>query len=447
KYLKMESNKEVQKMKDKAIAHKGSDSGKIASANINTSSSSTATTQKKESKKTTSKSIEPSKKSKTSTSTASKKPSKTSDKKITSESVPEQNVEANLWEEALSSIQKDDYISADKLLKKLLILAPKDKNYNYKAGIVKLRIGEFDKALELLEESRKLADKSDKTLLYYIHLNEGQLYQKISKLTEAEEHYVKAYNYNNSIPPLLGLTKLKFDSTKFNEVLEFTDNIIKLDPKNLEGLQYRGVSRVKLGNRKEGFQDLLKFSKLLREKHPDLKEVASEYQDGILYLGSYYSNRSKYKLAQKYLKMVQTSKMDSNTYSFSLGKTYFYTGKYDLAMIQLERTKNVPAAQYLIGKIFAIQKNIPKSKEYLAKAAEGKEIYWIKARFDKNYKDLMEYQDFSNFVINKGKIVPEKAAVINKPAVEEIKTEITPPQKEESKKEENSLNNQEISKP
>ncbi len=189
---------------------------------------------------------------------------------------------------------------------------------------------------------------------------------------------------------------------------------------------YRGVSRVKLGNRAQGFKDLIQFSIPIRKNYPELKSIPTKYQDGILYLGAFYSNRAKYKIALKYLKAVQSSKMTSNTYSFSLGKTYFYTRKYDLALIQLERTKNVPAANYLLGKIHAIQKNTSKAKEQLALAASKKEIYWIKARLDPNYRELMGDPSFSDFVINKGEVVSEKTTTITNTSPEPPKEETKP---------------------
>lgn len=416
RYLKMESNKEVAKMRDRALGNRGSDPGKLSTTVTSHSSNGNAQTIAKENTKNTSKKTE-----------VKKKSEKTPEKSLSTEEVkkPENSKEATLWSDTLRLIQSEDYTGAFRNLKKLLILSPYNSNYNYKAGIVNLRLGDLEQAISYFEIAKKHAPEKDSTLQYYIHLNEGQAYQKLGNSNEAEEHYIKAYNYQNSSTPLLALTKLKFEENEFNQALSYSENVLRNEPNNLEGLMYRGVSRVKLGNRVQGFKDLIQFSISIRKSYPDLKSIPSKYQDGILYLGCFYSNRSKYKIALKYLKAVQSSKMNSNTYSFSLGKTYFYTKKYDLALIHLERTKDLPAAHYLLGKIHAIQKNVNKAKEQLALAASKKEIYWIKARLDPNYRELMADPSFSDFVINKGETtIPEKTTIITTPPAETPKEEI-----------------------
>ena len=104
--------------------------------------------------------------------------------------------------------------------------------------------------------------------------------------------------------------------------------------------------------------------------------------------GLFYSNRAKYKIALKYLTLVSSTKAKSRRFNFSLGKTYFYTRKFELAIVFLEKIPEVSAANYLLAKYYASRNNVVKSKEYLQKAATKKEIYWLKPKVDPYFMQI-----------------------------------------------------------
>ena len=140
----------------------------------------------------------------------------------------------------------------------------------------------------------------------------------------------------------------------------------------------------------------------------------------------FYSNRAKYKLALKYLTLVSATKAKSTKFNFSLGKTYFYSRKFDLAIVFLEKIPEVSAANYLLAKYYASTNNLPKSKEYLQKAGNKKEIYWLKPKVDPYFMELRRTPEFVSFLENKGGIVP---VTVEPPATNEMKKEandITP---------------------
>ena len=137
----------------------------------------------------------------------------------------------------------------------------------------------------------------------------------------------------------------------------------------------------------------------------------------------FYSNRIKYKLALKYLTVVSSTKSKSQKFNFSLGKTYFYTKKYDLATVFLEKIPEITAANYLLAKYYAKENNITKCKIHLAKAGNKNEIYWIKVKLDPYFKDLLKSTEFISYVDGKGIITPPPAKTVIPPKVEETKIE------------------------
>jgi len=392
KYLKLENNPEIQKIKDKAYANRTSDSTKVVSTN------SILTTPEKDTNPTT----KPKEKEK------SPVKSKTKDKKEKNISLlNKENIsseELKIWEKALQHIDKEEYQLADLELDTLLEMNSKNKNYLYKSGIVKMKLGKYEQALELLESARNLANEKETTFLYFVFLNEGNIYLKNSKIEQALELYKKAYFYNKSPTPLLALSKIYYEKFDYENAYEYASNVLKLENSNIEALMYHGISLVKLGKRILGFASLMKFSELIRKQYIDLTQVPLKYHDGLLYLGVFYANRSKYKLALKYLNLVSKTKSDQTTYHFHLGKTFFYTGQYEKALEEFSKIPQVPAANYLIAKFYASQKNLNKTKEYFLKATKGKEIYWIKVRLDPVFREFMQNPEFQEFIILRGEI-------------------------------------------
>ncbi len=398
KFLKLDpENKEVNRMRDRAYSNKGHDSGNMPIARIDE----TRPKQKKNSEETSEKEKDREKelqreKDREKTALSSEKPSR-------------KNSEEKNWELSLKYFKLEDYPKADKIMQDLLSQNPKNKNYLYKAGIAKLRLGEYEKALTYFEASKKLATETDKTLLYYLNLNEGQANQKLGNINTAIALYKKAYTFNNSPILLPVLAKLYYENGYFEEAIKTCEHALEADSNNLEATMYKSLSQLSLGKKKIGMKGLLEFTKRIKRLHPDLNTIPEKFHEGLLQIGMFYSNRIKYKLSLKYLTIVSSTKNKSPKFNFSLGKTYFYTKKYDLAIVFLEKVPEIPAANYLLAKYYIKENNTPKAKDYLAKAANAKEIYWIKPKIDPYFKEMIKNKEFVVFLETKGgKIPPAK---------------------------------------
>ncbi|HNH10297.1 MAG TPA: hypothetical protein PK683_17490, partial [Leptospiraceae bacterium] len=51
---------------------------------------------------------------------------------------------------------------------------------------------------------------------------------------------------------------------------------------------------------------------------------------------------------------------------------------------------------------YAQEKNAARTKEYFAKAAGLKEIYWVKVKLDSGFREMLAVQDFADFISNRG---------------------------------------------
>ena len=419
KFLKLDpTNKEVSKMRDRAYANRGHDPGSISFAKPEDIKAK----QKKNSEETEKLAQETKQKEKEKEIQPEPKPKiETSSDKPAKKSKEEKN-----WELSLKYFKQEDYQKADRIMQELLIQSPNNKNYLYKAGIAKLRLGEYEKAIHFFEKSKKLATEEDSMLLYYIYLNEGQANQKLGKTNTAISLYEKAYNQNKSSVLLPVLTRLYYETSLFGDAIKTSNEILKSDSNHLEANMYKSLAQIAVGKKKAGYKNLLEFTKKINRLHPDINTVPEKFHEGLLQTGMFYSNRAKYKLALKYLTLVSATKAKSTKFNFSLGKTYFYSRKFDLAIVFLEKIPEVSAANYLLAKYYASTNNLPKSKEYLQKAGNKKEIYWLKPKVDPYFMELRRTPEFVSFLENKGGIVP---VTVEPPATNEMKKEandITP---------------------
>ncbi len=427
KFLRLDpDNKEISRMRDRAYSNKGHDPGNLTVARLED----TKPKQKKNSEE-SEKLAEEKEKEKERAQREQREREKEREKnQLATEKPTRKNSEEKNWELSLKYFKLEDYPKADKIMQELLAQSPNNKNYLYKAGIAKLRLGEYEKALKFFEASKKLATEKDKMLLYYLNLNEGQANQKLGNTNTAIALYKKAYTYNNSPILLPVLAKLYYENTYFEEAIKTCDQVLESDAANLEATMYKSLSLVSLGKKKNGMKILLEFAKKIKRLHPDLNTVPEKFHEGLLQLGTFYSNRIKYKLSLKYLTQVSSTKSKSPKFNFSLGKTYFYTKKYDLAVAFLEKVPEIPAGNYLLAKYYAKENNLIKTKDYLLKAANIKEIYWIKPKVDPYFKEILKNQEFISFLETKGgKIPPAKSELptLNEKKIESGIPKIDPP--------------------
>lgn len=388
RYLKVNpSNKEVIKMRDRA-ASKGGGSGTIAVENP-------SSPEKKKKNKT--ESIKPSKKKQ---STSNEESGKSLETYLAKVEKDPQNESAR-WDLALIYLEKEKYKEADEQLSWLLKKKPQEKLYLYKGGIAKLRLGELDESLTLLNQALEQVSDDDKTILYYLYLNIGHVYNKQSNIELARDNYYKAYDLNGSIIPLLTLIKLCYDNNYNDDVIEASNIILNSKPDNVEALYYSGFAYLKNDQTRKAYQTFIKFYKATKGKKES--ELLQKYYPAFLELAEFYSNRRKYKLALKYLDSVKIYYPNDKKFLFLSGKSFFYLKNYDAAISFLEQVQDVPASSYLIAKAYSFKKDLEKTKEFIYKAGNLKTEYWSKAKRDAFFNSFREDKDFLSFLENKGK--------------------------------------------
>ena len=384
RYLKIEQNPEIQKIRNKALANKGVDSPPIVE-------NEKPNKEKEKNKITT--------KSKEKTSSTKKIPSSSS---VQNKNQSEEEI---IWENVISLSNKGKFQEAEKEIITLLKKNPNNKNYLYKAGLIFYKLEKYLEALESLEKSISLCSTKDTELLHYNYFYLANVHYKTGRLTEAETFYIQAFSYKFSTSALSGIARIRYELEDYKNVVTLTSFILKYEQENPEIYLQRGVSLVKLGEKKEGFKHLLKFSSLIKKDFSDYSQVPEKFHDGFLYLGLFYSGRAKYKLALKYLNLVSRTKNEQTSYQYALGKTYHYLGEYEKSITALEKIPNVPAANYLTARFFALKKNTEQAKIYLSKAAKQKEVYWLKVRLDSVFRELINSSpEFSDFITYRGNI-------------------------------------------
>ncbi len=385
-YLSIDpGNPEVEKILSRARGNRGSDH--IASVNLQYQD------RDKSSKQEKSKNIEIESKSQVK---ESKYEKKIDTKKITSE-------ESEIWESALKSIEKSDYVNANIALSKLIELFPENKDYLYKAGIVKMKLKEFESAVSLFNQALKNSNEKNELLNYYIYLNKGIALGKIEKYEQSIESLKKSYSYNKSYLPLFIIMRMKSENGDFEDVLRYSKYILNVDPDNLEALMNKSIALLQLQNKKEGYKELLSYSKKIKAIYPNYVNVPETLHPGLHYLGVFYSGRKKYKLSNKYLSIVSKSRGNFKSYIFSKGKNNYYLNNYDQAQLELSRLNDLPAANYLLSKIFLASNQLEKTKEYIIKTTSLKPLYWSRMLIDPSYKALLQNKsDLSIFIQNRG---------------------------------------------
>jgi len=385
-YLSLDpDNVEVEKILSKARGNRGSD--QIASVNLQYQD------REKSNKQEKSKTVENEQK-------ASVKESKNERVK---ESKKVSNEETELWDLALRSIEKGEYTNAFSFLSKLIESFPENKDYLYKAGIVKMRLKEYDKAVDYFDLALKNTNEKNETMYYYLYLNKGIALSKLEKYEQALDVLKKSYGYNKSFLPILIIIRLKYENGDYEDVLKYSKYILNIDPENIEAMMYKSVSLLQLNNRKEGFKELLIFSKKIKIAYPNINNIPESFHLGIHYLAVFYSGRKKYKLSNNYLSIVNKTRSDYKSYIFTLGKNNYYIKNNEVAQSQLLKLPDIPAANYLLSKIYLISNNLEKTKEFLLKSTSKKQLYWSRILIDPAYKPTLQTKsDLSSFILNKG---------------------------------------------
>ncbi|MEM7184388.1 MAG: tetratricopeptide repeat protein [Spirochaetota bacterium] len=313
------------------------------------------------------------------------------------------NNEQIRWELALLYLQKKFYNKADTQMQWLVEKFPNNQLYQYKAGITKLRLERYQDAISHLAKAQELSDETtDKTTLYYIHLNKGHAEQKRKQTDAAIKEYQTAYTYKKSHVPRVALAKLYYQNNNFKSSVVMSDIILRKKPKNEDALLYKSLSYLKQEQEDLGYPLLLRFSQRLKEKFIK-KEIPKKYNEGLLQLAKYYSNRRKYKIANKYIQLSEPSFRTNRDFLFLKGKVNYYLKSYKNSIQALEKVQDIPASCYLIAKSYSQLNQPEKLTEFLNKAGKLDRNYWIKAQFDLDFEKNFLEPSFISFLENLGK--------------------------------------------
>ncbi|MCE9502079.1 MAG: tetratricopeptide repeat protein, partial [Leptospira sp.] len=212
------------------------------------------------------------------------------------------------WELSTLYFKNENFIKADAMIQWLINKKPTNKNYLYKGGMAKLRLGAFQEAIDLFEEARNNTTEKDAKLLYFINLNEGLAYHKLKNLAVAAKFYRKALALQKTPAPLIALTKLKYEAGDYQNCIGTADQVLDMSPGENEALLYKALSLLKLGNKKEGYSLLINFGRILKRAYSDLNEAPEKYHDGFLKLARFYTNRKKYKVALSYFDAISKTR-------------------------------------------------------------------------------------------------------------------------------------------
>ena len=378
---------EIEKILAKARSNRGSDH--VASVNVQY--------QERDSKSV--KQVEK-EKSKNSNSENEVKPTKENTKTHKYKEEPDEETE--LWRSTLKLFEKADFVGANKNILKLLEINATSKEYLYKAGIIKIRLKEYEKSLEYFDNVIKINNDKDEQFSYLLYLNRGIAFSKLEKYDESIDSLKKSYSYNKSFLPLFIIVRMKYENNDFEDSLKYSNYIYNVDQENIEALMYIAISKLQLNQKKDGYKDLLQFAKKLKVLYPDYKNIPEKFHYGVHYLGVFYSGRKKYKLSNKLLNIVQKTRGSFKSFIFTSGKNSFYLKDYEKSITELDKLPDVPAAYFLLSKYYLMNNNIDKAKEYLLKATSKREIYWSRVLIDPVYKSVIQINpDFSKFIMNK----------------------------------------------
>ncbi len=307
------------------------------------------------------------------------------------------------WELALLAFDEKNYNLAEKLLIPLVANHPTKPSYSYKLGVAQIRLQKYNEAIENFNKARPHVPDSDRKFLYFLYLNEGAALFKMKRFTEAEAALKKAYEFNPAIPPLAGLTKVYYNTGKYEDCLEKTNEILKKSPNDMENKMYYVLCRYESSEKDPAI--LTAFEKELRETYPSADKIPEVYYPILLKLAREHTNSEKYKEAEEYYKVLENDYGQDREYLFYRGKALYYSGNPAEALRYLERVERSVTAIYLSAKAYSRLGNRAKTEEKLLQAASSKPVYWDLALQEEDFADMRKNTEFLKFLKTKGNSV------------------------------------------
>ncbi|PJZ71049.1 anaphase-promoting complex, cyclosome, subunit 3 [Leptospira perolatii] len=302
------------------------------------------------------------------------------------------------WQLSLAYYHEKEFTKAEDLLIQLIKSEPDNIEYAYKYGALLVRVGRHQEALEILNRTEPKIPSEREKLLYFTHLTQAAAYHKMRKLDEAAKYYRKAMHNRNTVVPLIGLIKIKWQVKDCENALKTAEKALEFGEKTREIRMYIGLCKIQTGKSEEGYEILREIGAAIEKENPELKDLSEVYNDGILKLARYYTNAGDYQKALRYFKSVQPDEEELREYRFYLGKAYFYTGAWDKSIPLLEKIENSPSAFLLLAKCYAAQGDMQKTMEAIKKATELKPSLWNAIEQAKDFKKFEENSFFKAFI-------------------------------------------------
>jgi tetratricopeptide (TPR) repeat protein len=309
------------------------------------------------------------------------------------------------WEYCLSLFEEKKYDLAEENIKLLIEKNPSRTRYHYKLGIVKLRKEDPKSAIESFEHARKNPlSKDTNVFLFYVYLNEGIAYQKLNQLDLAETAFKSAHKQLAKDTPLLALSRLYHNQSKWSQCAENAEGAIALAGQ-VESHMFRFICLAedeKSGSKLEASFD--KYFNYLESNFPNPSKSPEKYQVGFLRLARYLTTIGKENTAEKYFAVLEadTSVNLTREYLFYRGKNLFYLNKIDQAVTLLQKVSNSSASHYLLARCYAKKGDISLVKQNLKTAGALKNEYWEMAKTESDFMPLEKDPSFKEFIAKKG---------------------------------------------
>ncbi len=309
------------------------------------------------------------------------------------------------WEYALALFEEKKWDKAESILSSLLEKDPNRSRYLYKLGMIKLRKDDPQGAIDNFEKAKKNPfSKDTNVFFYYLNLNQGLAYQKLKKTNEAEDSFKKSFQQVAKDPPLLALSRLKFQQSAWSDCAKFAEQAVSLGGQP-EAHMFRFICSAEDGKGTEvwdsNFQQYYKF---LEKNFPEPKSAPEKYHIGYLRLARQLTASGKPEKAETYFQIYANDKEVNQTreYLFYRGRNLFYLGKSDEALSLLQQVPNSSATYYLMARAYAKKGDFAKTKSLIQEAAKLKAEYWDFAIKESDFAEPRKDPGFLEFLKNKG---------------------------------------------
>ena len=287
------------------------------------------------------------------------------------------------WQLAVKYLQKKDYRNSHYHLSILLQKEPESVNYLYKQAINFIHLEQIENAIYDFNQVLKLANKERSKILYYTHINLGNLYFKKSDYQKSINHYRDAYSKIRKTPPLLGIAKVKYTVNDCKNVIKIVERALKYKKNLLELNFYKSMCLFKQDKMHFGF--LEEVSKKILQKYPKEK-IPEKYYPVFYQLGTFYFEEKKYFLSQQFFEYLPETYYQQKGNFYYQGLNFYYLKEFEKAISYLEKTKEMSyETLYKIAQSYANLNQLEKTKQYIQKASKLNFDVWKTVEIDENF--------------------------------------------------------------